>query len=79
MNKPRRRTVTTTRPIEQAVTINATACEFCPAVHVNLMDVAGDLFASANVPIENIEPFIKQVRDAAAELATRHSAPAGRQ
>jgi hypothetical protein len=67
------------REIEQAVSINAQACEFCPAVHVNLIDAEGDVFASGSVPIDTVEPFIDQIRAAVAELAKRHSAPVMRQ
>ncbi len=63
----------------EAKAINAHACAFCPAVHVNFLDALGQVFATASVPIENAEPFIAQFRAAMAELAARHSAPATRQ
>lgn len=65
--------------IEEAVSITIGACDFCPAVHVNLRDQDGDIFATASVPVVIGEDFIARFRAAMAELATRHSAPVRRQ
>lgn len=63
----------------QAVSIRAVACDFCPAVHVDLLDGNGECFATASVPREHFEPFIAQFRAAIADLDKRHSAPARKQ
>ena len=68
-----------TRLSTEASRISAGACDFCPAVHVNFHDDAGEVFATASVPIENCEPFIAQFRKAMGELSLRQSAPKERQ
>lgn len=58
----------------EAASIRAVACDFCPAVHVDLLDRGGECFATASVPREHFEPFIAQFREAVAALENRHSA-----
>lgn len=65
--------------IQEADTISVGSCDFCPAVHVNLRDRNGDIFATASVPIFNCEAFIANFRECMRELGERHSAPARRQ
>lgn len=63
----------------EARSIRAVACDFCPAVHVDLLDAAGECFATGSVPREHFEPFLAQFREAMAELEKRHNAPASKQ
>lgn len=63
----------------EASSVRAVACDFCPAVHVDLLNREGECFATASIPREHFEPFIEQFRAAVAELQKRHSAPAKRQ
>lgn len=65
--------------ILEAASIDCAACDFCPAVHINLIDGAGDVFATASVPIHIAEDFIARFRACMREIATRHAAPARRQ
>lgn len=48
--------------IPQAASILARACMFCPAVRIDFMDDDGEVFATAVVPIVNVEPLIGQMR-----------------
>jgi hypothetical protein len=68
-----------TDDFKQAENINAQACDFCPAVHINLMDGNGEVFASGSIPVQECEAFIAMIRCAVLELGKRHSAPTGRQ
>ncbi len=63
----------------EAASIRAVACDFCTAVHVDLLDRDGECFATASVRREHFEPFIAQFREAVAGIDKRHSAPAKRQ
>lgn len=65
--------------VAESSDISCGACDFCPAVHVNLHGVDGEVFATASVPLENCEPFIAKFRSAMAKLSERHSAPARQQ
>lgn len=68
-----------TDDVREAAKISCGACDFCPAIHVDLKDAAGETFATASVPLHNAEAFIGLFRAAMTELATRHSAPARKQ
>lgn len=63
----------------EAASIRAVACDFCPAVHVDLLDENGECFATASVPREHFDPFIAQFREAVVSLEKRHSAPPRKQ
>jgi hypothetical protein len=65
--------------IREAASISMGACDFCPSVHVNLLDSAGQVFASASVLTGDGEAFIAMFRAAMAQVATRCAAPAMRQ
>lgn len=65
--------------ILEAASITVGACESCPAVHVNLIDIDGNVFATANVPAETCAEFIVRFRACATEIAQRHSAPSRQQ
>jgi hypothetical protein len=67
------------RSIQEAESVDVGACDFCATAHINLFDKDGNLFASAGLPAELIEPFIARLRAVAAELAARCSAPTRRQ
>jgi hypothetical protein len=64
---------------KEAQGITAGPCDCCPAVHVNLHDASGKVFATASVPLENCDGFVTQFRLAQAELANRFPAPAMKQ
>lgn len=65
--------------VEQAAAIDTGACDFCPAIHVNLYDAQGECFATGSVPIANAEAFIKRFGEAMGLIAKRHRAPGMRQ
>lgn len=65
--------------IREAASVSCGACDFCPAVHVNLIDHAGDKFATASVPAHVGEEFIRRFRAALVELGRRSAAPVPRQ
>lgn len=65
--------------IREAKGISCHACDFCPAVHVNLLDHTGEIFATASVAAGDGEAFIAMFRAAMAQVATRCAAPARRQ
>jgi hypothetical protein len=59
-----------------ANTINLGICDLCSAIHINLYDGAGEVFATALLPDRQIDEFIGRLQACRRELATRHSAPA---
>lgn len=65
-------------PIE-AASVNLGPCDFCPAIHINLLDAEGTVFATASLPVELAEEFITRMRSCAQELTLRHAAPQRRQ
>jgi hypothetical protein len=66
--------------ILEAKSINAGACDFCDAVHINLLDAGGDVFATASLPASSGEHFIGRIRECMAEIARRGCpSPARRQ
>lgn len=65
--------------VREAKSINCGECDFCPAVHVNLIDAEGDIFATASVPCEIGEQFIAHFRSCMTGLARRSSAPTRKQ
>lgn len=56
--------------VKEAASISCGTCDFCPAVHVNLINENGEVFATASVPIENCEPFITNFRRCMSELTS---------
>jgi hypothetical protein len=64
---------------QQAVSIAIGVCEVCPAVHVNLIDGTGAVYATASVPVEVGSTFIKRFRDGLIEAAARRPVPETRQ
>lgn len=67
------------REVEGAAKVTCGSCDFCPSVHINLIDGDGELFATAALPVASLDAFIKQLRDCAGEIMTRSRAPARRQ
>jgi hypothetical protein len=66
--------------IEEAAKINCHACEFCNAVHVDLIDADGLVYATASVPLEIEQDFIARFCECVREVQARpHPAPARRQ
>ncbi|MDQ2084778.1 hypothetical protein RA307_31755 [Xanthobacteraceae bacterium Astr-EGSB] len=65
--------------ILHADSITVGACDVCPAVHVNLLDDRGEVFATGALPVELIDLFVRRLQDAKRTLVMRHAAPAGRQ
>jgi threonine dehydrogenase-like Zn-dependent dehydrogenase len=63
----------------QAANIDCGTCDFCAAVHVNLMDENHSIFATASVPAAVGEEFISRFRECLSELGSRCSAPAVKQ
>ena len=61
--------------VQEAASINCGACDFCAAVHVNLIDESGEIFATASVPAAIGEEFIARFRTAMSEVAKRSPAP----
>lgn len=64
-----------TPKILEATTVTVGMCDFCPAVHVNLRDEGGTVFATASIPIAGMEQFIAMLRDATKDRALRADAP----
>jgi hypothetical protein len=62
-----------------ANTINVGVCDLSSAIHINLYDGAGEVFATAVLPDRQIDEFVGRLQACRRELATRHSAPARRQ
>lgn len=58
-----------------AASINVGVCDSCPAVHVNLIDAGGEVFATASVPIQVGDQFIARFKACMDEVQER--APAG--
>jgi hypothetical protein len=59
----------------EATSVRVGSCPFCPAVHVFLLDATGKIFSSCAIPIETVETFCNQIRDAADENRSRMPAP----
>lgn len=67
------------REVEEAVQISCSPCAFCPAIHINLIDAAGEIFATASLPAASLEAFIEDLRGAARHVAERSPTTAVRQ
>jgi hypothetical protein len=66
--------------ILEAARISCHACDFCNAVHVDFIDIDGDVFATASVPIEIEMEFMARFAACVTEIKGRsHAAPARRQ
>jgi hypothetical protein len=66
--------------ILEAAKVDFGACDFCNAVHLNFIDVNGNVFATASLPIELEETFIGRFKGCVREIKGRaHAAPAMRQ
>lgn len=63
----------------EAASISCGSCDFCAAVHVNLLNENGDVFATASVPAYVADEFIARFRMCMTEIANRVSAPLRRQ
>lgn len=63
----------------EATSVKVGSCQFCSAVHVFLLDATGSIFASAAIPIETVDAFCQQMRDAAEANRESCSAPVTRQ
>jgi hypothetical protein len=65
--------------IMEAARINCHACDFCSAVHIDLIDSDGDIFATAHVPLAIEQDFIARFCECVREVQSRpHAAPARR-
>lgn len=66
--------------VVEAASINCTACQSCTGVHVNFLDVDGELVATAVVPSHHWTGFMQQFCTAINEVKSRtHTAPRGNQ
>lgn len=63
----------------QAASISFGACDFCPAVHFNLIAENGIIFAMASLPSGDVEEAIKRIRKVVTVLASRPSTTSVRQ
>ena len=48
------------RPRE-AVSVNVGSCDFCSAVHINLLDADGECFATAALPVHHVDEFCRRM------------------
>ncbi len=67
------------REILQAASITLGRCDFCPGVHINLLDAAGTVFATAVIGVDIKQRLLEDLNKEFAELARIASAPARRQ
>lgn len=59
----------------EATSVSVGSCQFCSAVHIFLIDATGKVFSSCAIPVETVDTFCKQMRDAADENRSRMPAP----
>ena len=65
--------------IRSAAQVSVGLCDGCDAVHINLIDEAGEVFATAALPISSGDAFIADIRRSMARSRNRMPVTAVRQ
>jgi hypothetical protein len=65
--------------IPAAAALGVSICDTCESVHVNLLDRADLVFATAAVPVTAIDTFVADLQRNKQRLLRRHPAPAMQQ
>jgi hypothetical protein len=65
--------------IRSAAQVSAGLCDTCDAVHINLIDDAGEVFATAALPASVVDAFIADIRRKMERSRSRTPATAVRQ